>query len=128
MVIGDFNGDRSLDILLAIPGESKVHMIPNNAANSFSKGSDFLTSSNPSQLIVNDIDNDHIFDLLVYDSQNKTFGYQLGTGLLQPSGGDFHQSDDYALEIKHDDLELENSFNIDLNRISWNSTVNIICN
>jgi len=116
MVIGDFNGDRSQDILLAIPGESKVHMIPNNTAKSFSKGSDFLTSSNPSQLIVNDIDNDHIFDLLVYDSQNKTFGYQLGTGLLQPSGGDFHQSDDYAFEIKHDDLELENSFNIDLNQ------------
>ena len=77
-VVGDFNGDKNLDLLL-YDGFSTLYVLLGNGAGGFSQAA-AIAASSAGGIAVGDLNKDHKLDMAVTSSSNDTVCIYLGNG------------------------------------------------
>jgi hypothetical protein len=98
VAVGDFNGDGSLDLVVANFGESfgagsSVSVLLGNGDGSFQSAQDFPTQGGSTSVAVGDFNGDGSLDLAVGNAGNLSVSVLLGNG-----DGTFQTANDYAQE------------------------------
>lgn len=92
MAIGDFNGDQSLDLVVANQGSNNVSVLFGNGAGGFTSTMAFAVGSLPYSVAVADFNRDGALDLAVTNQGSNNVSILLGNG----SGG-FGSATDFSV-------------------------------
>ncbi|MBO2010825.1 FG-GAP-like repeat-containing protein [Hymenobacter negativus] len=87
VIVGDVNGDGSLDLLASNFGGGTVSVRLNNGAGSFSGSQTVAVGTSPAEVVLGDIDDDGDLDLLTPNVSSNTVSVRLnnGTGTFSSS-------------------------------------------
>jgi Tol biopolymer transport system component len=80
VAIGDFNGDGTLDLVVAHSGSSNISVSLGTGTGSFSAATNFVVGSLPVSIAVKDFNGDGKLDLAVANSGTNNISILLGTG------------------------------------------------
>ena len=80
LVIGDFNGDGSLDMAVANGVSNTITILLGRGDGTFNSGVTVVTANQPSSLVTTDVNGDGNLDLVAADGANSTIQVLLGDG------------------------------------------------
>ncbi len=80
VAVGDFNGDRKLDLASANPGSGNVSILLGDGTGKFGAAANFAAGTNPASVAVGDFNKDGKQDLAVANSGSRNVSILLGDG------------------------------------------------
>jgi hypothetical protein len=80
VTVGDFNGDRKLDLATANYNDNNISIILGNGDGSFRSANNFPVGTNPTSIAVGDFNGDKKLDLVATNSGANTISVLLGNG------------------------------------------------
>lgn len=80
LVLGDFNGDGTLDIAAAIPSATVITVLINAGDSSFTAGVNYPSGGSCNSIVAADFDGDSILDLAVTNGDEASIGLLIGNG------------------------------------------------